>query len=157
MRIRIRFVLLLILTVATTSCRRPIPPAADRDAIAQTVNTFHEALERGDQSAVLSLLAPDAQILESGVRQTVEEYTREHLGSDIGFAKSVKSTRSGIIVRQEGAVAWTTETSRSTGRFLGRDVDNEGTELMVLAKSDDGWRIRAIHWSIHSHSGAAGH
>ena len=152
-----RLVLAGLLCVATSaafsSCRKPIPTAPDREAIATTVTAYHEALAKGDRGAALALLAPDAQILETGHRQTREEYESEHLGSDIDFAKAVPSTRGALIVRQEGDVAWTTATGRSAGTFKGRPVESENAELMVLAKTERGWRIRAIHWSSHSGGG----
>ena len=132
------------------SCRRPIPTAPDREAITNTVSAFHEALAKGDRGAVLNLLAPDAQILESGHSETRAEYEGGHLKSDIEFAQAVPSTRGTMIVRQEGAIAWTTSTGRSTGRFQSREVNAENAELMLLAKTENGWRIRAIHWSSHS-------
>ena len=137
------------------SCRRPIPMAPDREAIATTVSAFHHALAKGDKSAALALLAPDAQILESGARQTRDEYEAQHLAADIEFAQAVQDTRGALIVRQDGNVAWTSSTNRSTGKFRDRDVDSESAELMVLARTDAGWRIRAIHWSSHAHG--AGH
>lgn len=137
-------------------CSRPIPPAADRDAIASAVAEFHKSLRGGDQDTVLRLLARDAQILENGVRETLEEYRDGHLGSDIAFAKGVPSNRSALLIRQEGDVAWVTSTSRAQGRMLGRDVDSTGTELMVLHKTPEGWRIRAIHWSSKADQ-SAGH
>lgn len=141
----------LLCLAAITSCRRPIPTAPDRDAIATTVTAFHDALAKGDRASALSLLAADAQIVESGHRQTREEYESEHLGADIEFAKAVPSTRGAMIVRQEGTAAWVTSTGRSTGNFDGKPVDSENAELMVLAKKDERWQIRAIHWSSHSH------
>lgn len=133
------------------SCQRPIPAASDREAIAATVNAFHDALAKGDEAAALSLLAEDAQILESGDRQTRAAYTREHLPADIAFAKTVPSTQFALIVRQEGDVAWTTATSQSKGTYSGREINSDGAELMVLHKTSNGWRIRAIHWSGHPH------
>jgi len=140
---------LLLLTLCA-SCKRPIPPAADRDVIAGAVNAFHDALARGDEGAAVGLLAPDVQVLEEGVRQSRDEYLREHLGADIAFAKTVPGKRTEMIVRQEGAIAWTTATSESKGAFMGREIDSAGTELMVLSRTSEGWRIRAIHWSSHA-------
>lgn len=145
---------LLGLVALVLSCRKPIPSAPDRDAIAATVSAFHDAIEKGDAPAALALLAPDAQVLEMGTRETREQYAGEHLPADIGFAKAVPSPRSVLIVRQEGNVAWTTQMSRSQGSFMNRAVDSEGTELMVLVKKDDRWQIRAIHWSGHTHRAA---
>ena len=147
-------VALIAAATATTSCRKPIPPAADRDAIAATVQAFHDALKNGDRAAAMSCLSSDAQILESGHRETREQYEGDHLRDDIEFAKAVPSTQGASIVRQEGNVAWATRVSRSTGQFRSNEVDSEGAELLVLSKEGERWKIRAIHWSSHSHRGA---
>ena len=145
----------LVAAVAIVSCRRPIPTAPDREAIATTVTAFHEALAGGDSAAAMALLAPDAQVLESGHRETREEYSGKHLAADMEFTRAVQSTRGAMIVRQEGNVAWTSTTSLIKGQFRGKDVQAESAELMVLGKTEDGWRIRAIHWSTHE--GGGGH
>ena len=144
---------LLVLSVCllATSCRRPIPPAPERESIAATVAAFHDALAKGDTRAATDLLADDVQVLENGERQNRAQYLEQHLPADIAFAKSVPTTYTALLVRQEGDVAWTTSTYRSTGRFNSREVNSEGAELMVLAKTPDGWRIRAIHWSGQPH------
>lgn len=111
------------------------------------VEGFHQALLRADRAAALALLSPDALILESGESQTRAEYEREHLAEDIAFASTTKTDRSPFVIRQEGNVAWTTTTSKTTGTFQGRKIDSAGVELMVLTKDESGWRIRAIHWS----------
>ncbi len=141
----------LVLLTSFVSCRKPHPPAEDREAIVAAVDGFHNALAQGDTAAATALLADDVQVLEEGERQTREEYLREHLGSDLTFAKAVPAVRKAMIVRQEGDVAWTTSLSVSKGTYLGREIDQDGAELMVLAKQPGGWRIRAIHWSGHAH------
>lgn len=123
--------------------------SSDAEAITAAVNGFHDALRRGDAKAALELLAPDAVILESGSSQTREEYAREHLAEDIAFVKAVPGTRSKFSIKQEGNVAWTTATTQSVGTFNGREVNSAGAELMVLTKTELGWRIRAVHWSSH--------
>ena len=117
---------------------------------AATVSAFHAALKGDNPAAVMELLAPDAQILESGHSETRAEYEKGHLAADMEFAKAMQSTRENVVTRQEGSVAWVTSTSRSTGSFKGREVDSAGTELMVLSRAPEGWRIRAIHWSSHA-------
>jgi len=143
----------IITCVSLTSCRKPIPAAPDREAIATAVAAFHDALAKGDRGVAMELLAPDAQILETGHRETRQEYEARHLASDIEFAKAVPSTRGAMVVRQEGNVAWTSVAGRSKGSFKGREIDAENAELMVLVKSDERWLIRAIHWSSHSQAG----
>ena len=118
--------------------------------IAATVDAFHNALKKGDRAAVMALLAPDAQILEGGHAESRDEYEKGHLASDIEFAQAVPATRENVVARQEGSVAWVTSSSRVSGSFKGRDVKSAGAELIVLSKAEDGWRIRAIHWSSHA-------
>ena len=118
--------------------------------IAATVERFHAALNKGDAAAALALLAPDAQILESGHTETRAEYEKGHLTADIEFARAVPSTRDNIIIRHEGSTGWVTSTSRTTGNFKGREINSAGAELIVLSKTAEGWRIRAIHWSSHA-------
>ena len=123
--------------------------APDAQIIA-TVEAFHDALKKGDRGAAMALLAPDAQILEGGHAESREEYEKGHLAADIEFARAVSSQRENIIARQEGSAAWVTSGSRVSGSFKGRDVKSAGAELIVLSKTPDGWRIRAIHWSSHA-------
>jgi ketosteroid isomerase-like protein len=135
------FVLSIVTPVGAGSVR------SDAEAITAAVNGFHDALHRGDGAAALNLLALDAVILESGSSQTREEYAREHLAEDIAFLKAVPGTRSKLSIKQEGNVAWTTVTIQSVGTLDGREIKSAGVELMVLTRTDFGWRIRAIHWS----------
>lgn len=120
------------------------------DSAAAAVAAFHEALTRGDSAAALTLLAPDAVILESGDRETLAEYRSHHLPADIAFTRAVPSTGEPPTAVLAGDVAWVTSTSRSTGTFQGRPVNSQNAELMVLSRDSTGWRIRAIHWSSRS-------
>lgn len=138
-----------VLTLA--ACRRPFPIAPDRESIAQTQQAFHDALARGDGDAAMALLAPDAVILEMGVRESRAEYAEKHLKADIEFARAVPATRGPVLVRQEGDVAWISTTGICKGEFRGKTVETENAELMVLARKNNQWQIRAIHWSGHSH------
>lgn len=138
------WVLLILLIVRPAGA---VP--SDADSITAAVNGFDDALRRGDAKAAMELLAPDAVVLESGSPQTRGEYAREHLAEDIAFLKAVPGTRSTLSIKQEGNVAWTTATTKSVGTFNGREINSVGVELMVLTKTEFGWRIRAIHWSSH--------
>ncbi len=142
--IAVLFVLLVVRPVGAGS----VP--SDTEAITGVVNGFHDALHRGDSAAALNLLVPDAVILESGSAQTREEYAREHLAEDIAFTKAVPGTRSNLVVKQEGTVAWATATTQSIGTFNGHEMNSVGVELMVLTRAGSDWRIRAIHWSSHA-------
>lgn len=131
----------------------PIPPrlapsfALDSAAVAAAVDRFHAALAAGDSTAALALLENDAVVLESGGVETREEYRAHHLASDIAFSRAIPSSRGAIRVRVEGDVAWVSSTSVMQGRFNERAIDSAGAELMVLRRTESGWRISAIHWS----------
>ena len=89
------------------------PPTEQSEAVIATVNAFHKELERGDEKAVLELLAPDAVILENGYAETRAEYERDHLKEDITFTRAVRSTRLISNVQIEGNVAWVTATDHA--------------------------------------------
>lgn len=148
---RSRIICAVAALAAFASCRKPFPTAPDREAIVQTQQAFHQALAQGEREAALDLLAPDAEILEMGARETRAEYAEQHLPADIEFARSVPTTQGPIIVRQEGNTAWVSGTSTCKGTFRGKAIDTENAELMVLVKANDRWQIRAIHWSGHTH------
>jgi ketosteroid isomerase-like protein len=59
----------------------------------------------------------------------------------------VPSTRGEPTVTVSGDVAWVVSTSRTTGTYRERQINSAGAELMVLSRTPEGWRIRAIHWS----------
>lgn len=121
--------------------------AADSTAIARTIASFHGALERGDSTAAIALLAPGAVILESGSAESVAEYRSHHLPADIEFARAIKSVRTGLRIQVRGAMAFAAATSTTQGEFKGHAVNSAGAELLVLERGPDGWRISAIHWS----------
>lgn len=144
--LRFRTVLLALLCLAAA----PLTAAAqarDSAAVIGIVERFHAALQAGDSTAALALLASDAVILESGGIETREEYRSHHLPADIGFAQAVPRERGEYHVQLAGDVAWVTSTSRTRGRYRERDINSQTAELVVLRRSGGEWRIAAIHWS----------
>lgn len=122
--------------------------ASDSAAVADVVRRYDTALTAGDSATALSLLAPDAVILESGGMETRAEYRSHHLPADMAYARAVKSVSSPVHVVIEGNAAWASSTSVAQGEYRGKPVNSVGSELMVLTRGADGaWRIRAIHWS----------
>lgn len=123
------------------------PDGSDSAAVIGVVERFHQALAAGDSATALSLLAPNAVILESGGLETLAEYRKHHLPADITFARAVPSTRELVRAVVQGDAAWVTSTSTTRGTYRDRAVDSAGAELMVLSLEPDGWRISAVHWS----------
>ncbi len=121
--------------------------APDSTAIAAMAAAFHAALAAGDSTSALALLSDDAVVLESGELETRAQYAAHHLAADIEFAQALGGERTVTGVRQVGDAAWLWAVSSVRGTWRGREVDSLGTELLVLAKEGEDWRIRAIHWS----------
>ena len=126
---------------------RAAQAANDSAAVAATVERFHNAVVAGDSALALSLLTADAVVLESGGMETREQFRSHHLPADIAFAQAVKSERGPMRVVVRADAAWATSTSTASGEYRGRQVNSSGAELIVLARTPQGWRIAAIHWS----------
>jgi len=134
------FFALLVAPIALTA-------QSDESAVVAVVDAYHTALASGDSTTALSLLADDVTILESGGVEDKEHYRSGHLAGDMRFAQAVPRERSEITVTVVGDVAWAWSTSTTQGRMGEREVNSRGAELMVLGRTGDSWRIRAIHWS----------
>jgi ketosteroid isomerase-like protein len=120
---------------------------SDSAAVIETGSRFHQALEAGDTAAVKTLIAPDLQVLEGGEVENRAQYFAHHLAADIEFAKAVRSERTVVSYTREQDVAWLVSTSSASGNFKGRDINSVGAELMILSRTREGWKIRAVHWS----------
>ena len=138
----ILFALVALLTSADSAVAQ-----SDSAAVVGVASRFHAALETGDTAAVTTLIAPDLQVLEGGEVESRAQYFAHHLAADIEFAKAVPSKRTVVSVTREGNVAWLVSTSASAGNFRGREVNSVGAELMILGRTPQGWKIRAVHWS----------
>ncbi len=123
----------------------PQHPAAPE--VVAVVDAYHAALAAGDAEGALALLTDEAIILESGSVETKSQYADHHLPGDMAFAQAVTRTRGDIQVSGHGDVAWAWSTSQTSGEYRERAIDSAGAELMVLVKTDGGWKISAIHWS----------
>lgn len=120
---------------------------SDSVAIVRVLERFQAALHTGDSAVILSLLGPDAVVVEGGDVETLAEYRKQHLPADIRHAKSTARNAGPISVRVMGTVAWAWSTAETTGTSQGQTSLNVGAELAVLSRTPDGWRIQAIHWS----------
>jgi len=121
--------------------------ATDSAAVARVAKAFDQILETGDTTGLNALLAPDLRVLEGGSVETRQEYLSHHLFDDIEFARAVKQERTSFHYSCEGSVAWLFSTSTAVGSFRGREINNDGAELMILSRTQRGWQIRAVHWS----------
>ncbi len=136
------FALLLI-----SSCASAPDTAKDEADVTATLDTFYGAMKTGDAAKAMSMIAPDAQFVESGRLETRDEYEKNHLPLDIGFEKQVSGKRSPLNITINGNTAWVIASTEFVGTFDGRDLAFVSRQLAVLTREDMGWRIRSIHWS----------
>lgn len=144
---RIALALLLSLLAGGRSLQAQQTAPTDSMEVADVVHRYHAALSAGDTAAVMELLAPGAVVLESGGMESREEYRSHHLPADMAFAKAVARDRGPMHVAVHGDVAWASSLATTRGTFREREIDSQTAELMVLRRTDVGWRIEAIHWS----------
>lgn len=137
-------VMVVALSLVATSTVAAQSPESE---VAAVVNAYHTALASGDSVTALALLADDVVILESGGVENKEHYRSGHLAGDMRFAQAIPRERGEIHVVLEGDVAWAYSTNTTQGKMGEREINSRGAELMVLARADGTWKIRAVHWS----------
>ncbi|MFT7533526.1 MAG: hypothetical protein ACI9FD_004563 [Gammaproteobacteria bacterium] len=109
---------------------------------------LHAALVAGNAEKVHELLDPQVLIFESGnVEQSLEEYASHHMHSDMEFMAAIQREVISRKVIQSDDIAVVSTRSRLTGTFGGKEIDINSTETLVLGITDQGWKIRHIHWS----------
>ena len=130
-----------------SACASKPDTAKDEADVTATLDTFYGAMKTGDSAKAMSMIAPDAQFIESGRLETRDEYEKNHLPLDIGFEKQVSGKRSPPRIRINGDTAWVIAQTEFVGTFDGRDLAFISRQLAVLTREEAGWRIQSIHWS----------
>jgi ketosteroid isomerase-like protein len=122
------------------------PSHSDADVTA-VFESFYGAIKRGDPMAAMSVIAPDAMFVESGKLETRAEYEKNHLPLDIDFERQITGKRGPLRITFAGDTAWVIATTEYDGKVDGGLVSFASSQLMVLTKDADAWKIRSIHWS----------
>lgn len=125
----------------------PKPPVHTDAEVASVLESFYGAIKKGDAKAAMSVIAPDAMFVESGKLETREQYEKNHLPLDIDFERQITGKRGPLRVTFAGDTAWIIVTTEYDGTVDGGPVAFASSQLMVLTKGDEGWKIRSIHWS----------
>jgi ketosteroid isomerase-like protein len=128
------------------ACGSTAPSHNDAD-VAAVLESFYGAIKRGDATAAMSVIAPDALFIESGRLETRAQYEMNHLPADIAFEKQVDGKRDPLRITFKDDAAWVIATTTYDGKFDGAPVQFVSAQLMVLTKDGDAWKIRSIHWS----------
>ena len=123
---------------------------AGDEEIVQVLENFRMAIINNEQEKASELLAEDARILESGGIETKEEYLSHHFHSDGKFLSAMEREVKSQKVKSNENTAWVSTVSHMQGTFNEKEVSVNSAELAVLIKTEDGWKISAVHWSSHS-------
>lgn len=141
------FVAAAIAALSVSACATAPDTAQDEADVTATLDTFYGAMKAGDPAKAMSMIAQDAQFVESGRVETRDEYEKNHLPLDIDFEKQVSGKRGPLRIRINGDTAWVIASTEFVGTFDGRDLAFVSRQLAVLTREDAGWRIQSIHWS----------
>ena len=125
----------------------PSAPVHTEAEVASVLESFYGAIKKGDTAAAMSVIAPDAMFVESGRLETRAEYEKNHLPLDIDFERQITGKRGPLRITFAGDTAWIIATTEYDGKIEGGQVAFASSQLMVLTKDADAWKIRAIHWS----------
>ena len=125
----------------------PAPAVHTEAEVASVLESFYGAIKRGDATAAMSVIAPDAMFVESGTLETRAEYEKNHLPLDIDFERQITGKRGPLRITFAGDTAWVIATTEYDGKIEGGHVSFASSQLMVLTKDADAWKIRSIHWS----------
>ncbi len=136
-----------VATPVRGAAQQHVPLSELETSVRTVVDSFKEALQAGDSLAVLELLHPDVRVYEGGHAETRDQYRSGHLRSDIAFLGAVdtETTWESVVAGSDVAVYMSEYTVQ--GEYRGREIDAHGTETIVLVPTEEGWRIRHIHWS----------
>lgn len=118
--------------------------------VLQVLKEFRSAIINNDKERASELLSPEARILESGGRETKEEYLSHHFSADSKFLKAMERQLVSQEINATQNSAWVSTVSRLNGSFNAHDINMDSAELAILVKKNDRWRIAAIHWSSRS-------
>jgi ketosteroid isomerase-like protein len=143
-----RFLAVAMAVALVASCAPTTSASEDEADVTAAIESFYAAVKKGDSKAAMAVLAPDASFVESGRRETRQQYEENHLPLDIDFEKQITGKRSPWNITINGDTAWAIASTEYKGPVDGADVSFVSTQLAVVTRGDDGqWLIRAIHWS----------
>jgi ketosteroid isomerase-like protein len=135
------------LVAALAGCTTPPAPPTEAEVTA-IVQSFYDAVQRGDSAAAMQRIAPDALFIESGKLETRAEYEANHLPADIDFERQVEGKRRPLQIKMKDETAWVVSLTDYKGTADGDPVDFVSAQLMVLTRDEGQWHIRSIHWSL---------
>ncbi len=125
----------------------------DKSSATSVVDGFQAALKLGDKALVESLMAPGVIIAEGGNAEwSFAEYRDHHMEADMEQTGSSDVVVERTVHRREiienGDSATVITHSQLDGDMGGgKEFHYRMMETMVVARTNDEWRISHIHWS----------
>ena len=107
---------------------------------------FQAALQRGDRTEVLALLAPGVRISEGGHTQSRDEYASGHLDEDIAFLKAARVTPVSLGSMSMGDTAMVGSESTMQATIKGKPTTLRSREMLNLKKDGGSWKIVSVQW-----------
>lgn len=135
----------VVMAVAlAASCTTSTSKPTDEADVTAAIESFYAAMKKGDPKAAMAMIAPDAMFVESGRRETRQQYEESHLPADIDFEKDNTGKRGPWTIKVNGDTAW----GIASTTYDAATVPFVSTQLAVVTRGEDGkWLIRSIHWS----------
>lgn len=151
--INILFLILLIpaLSLAQATDNKKQLKQEETKAV-HALKDFRTAIINNDSEKASALLTDDARILESGGIETKEEYLSHHFHSDGKFLSAMERHQMSQKVTSDGNTVWISTVSHMSGTYNERNIDISSAELAVVVKTEEGWKISAVHWSSRSNN-----
>lgn len=146
------YLVILLMSSAVSIAEPGTPPT-------EVAQSYFEAMARKDLDAAEALFAETSSVFETGgVEGDWKQYRAHHIGAELDAIKTFE-TKLGEPeeeVSTDGAmafVAWPIEYHITLQD--GREIESRGTVTFVLVMSDDGFRIRHLHWSSRRKQGGS--
>ncbi|WP_069132248.1 YybH family protein [Rhodohalobacter halophilus] len=139
----------IFITIILTTLSFTVLAQTDRDKseILKTLHDFETAIIDSDSMKAENLLDTQARIVEGSQIENKEEYLSHHFYSDGRFLSAMDREVISQDVFVNGNTAWVTSKSHLSGVYNDRDLSLNSMELIVLKKTENTWRIAAVHWS----------
>ena len=142
-----RFVLFAAVVLAAPGIAVAQSARTDSANAVAAIEQFHNALAASDSVLAVSLLTDDVAIIESGTIQSRAEYLSHHLGADMKASQGGKGVRTLVKVTVVSTMAYVVSKTETPPSGVEGNTGSELAELMVVSKTANGWKIRAVHWS----------
>jgi len=130
-----------------SACAQARDTVKDEADVKATLEAFYGAMKTGDTATAMAQIAQDAMFVESGRLETREQYEKNHFPNDFAFEKQITGKRTPWRITINGDTAWVIASTTYMGPVDGDDVNFVSSQLAVLTREMDGWKIRSIHWS----------